>query len=159
MKLVEIEGAFEMEYGAPCPLIIANDNHLLVAFLGDLGTFEKEPVICLNFSMPTKHRFGFPGDETVVWHPYYQLGLRAGGFYELENSDWIAELQEIDRLHRQHNPASWTNKKHYILTFKDSLFECVAESYTMLESKDDLYQQVYWLLQNSSPHTPHIPHP
>lgn len=139
-----------MDYGAPSPLIIANDNHLLVAFLGDAGILEKEPVICVNFSLPRKHRFGLPNDETIFGHSYYQLGLRAGGFYELENSDWIAELQKIARVHRYYDADRWTKLKHYILTFHDNMFECVAESFTILDSKDDLYQQVNWLLEEGS---------
>lgn len=136
-----------MDYGAPSPLIIANDHHLLVAFQGDADTLEEEYVICVKFARPRKHRFGLPGDETISGHPYHQLGLGAGGFYELENSDWIAELQEIARVHRYYNPDSWIKQKHYILTFHDNMFECVAESFTILESKENLYQQVNWLLQ------------
>jgi hypothetical protein len=150
MKLTPIEGAFEMDYGAPRPLIIANDQYLLVAFQGDADTLEEEYVIGMKFSGPRKHRFGIPGNETIFGHPYYQQGLRAAGFYELENSDWIAELQEIARVHRYHNPDTWTKLKHYILTFHDNMFECVAESSTILDSKDDLYQQVNWLLQEGA---------
>jgi hypothetical protein len=150
MKLIEIEGAFKMDYGAPNPLIIANDLYLLVAFQGGADTFEEEHVICLDFPGPRKHRFGRPNDETISGHPYYQLGLMTGGFYELENSDWIAELQKIASLHQYYDPNKWSKLKHYILTFHDNMFECVAESFTVLESKEDLYQQVYWLLQDEA---------
>ena len=46
----------------------------------------------------------------------------------------IKSLQEIDRIHRRHNPAKWKLYKHYMLTFHDNMFECVAHSFEVQNS-------------------------
>lgn len=40
----------------------------------------------------------------------------------MKHSAWIAELEAIDRVH----PQRWRNVQHYLLCFKDRMFEAIA---------------------------------
>lgn len=131
----EIEGVIEMEPGAPCPVLVATDSSTSVSFyklaedvMVDLSEIEIYTVI---FDSCIYHQFGAPNDETLSGHPYYALGLGAYGFYEVENSDLIKHLERINSVHPYHNKSRWKEYSHYIITFHDNMFECVATGYNI----------------------------
>jgi hypothetical protein len=70
-----------------------------------------------------------PGNETLPGHPYYPFGLASYGFYEMKDSDLIIKLKNIDSIHPYHKAATWKRYKHYILTFHENMFECIAIGY------------------------------
>lgn len=154
MKLKEIKGLFIIDYGAPSPRIISSDNELLVAFNVDKNSMGMEcinsddlfdtVVLGLKFSICLKYTFGIPGNETISGHPYYSLGLECCAFYEMENSDWIEQLKNIDRVHPSYNIEKWNNFKHYIITFHDNMFECVAKGYEVVENVHLFLNQDYF---------------
>ena len=39
-------------------------------------------------------RFGYPNDEALGGHPLYPRGLRFYGVFEVQDSSWVAQLQE-----------------------------------------------------------------
>lgn len=141
MKLIEIEGV-KMECGAPLPLVLADEQQVQLIFLklieGDIISENKltnVDIYVLTFNLCLKHCFGFPNDEALYGHPYRALGLESYAFYELENSDWLAELVKIERKAFPNYEVNkhWVNYKHYIITFHDSMFECVAKGYSIEE--------------------------
>ncbi len=143
MDLIEFRGLFEMDTGAASPTVLSNDNELFVIFYGDAprqsdfpqerNTVYDTGVFVLKFINCLKQTFGMPGDETLRGYRYYALGMRPYSFYELNGSDWIEELRSIDRAHPRFNPDKWTHYKHYIITFHDSMFECVAQGFEIRE--------------------------
>lgn len=152
MKLLEIKTDFQINVGAPEPIILSNESKLILAFYIDRVNSEKEEeeIILLNFKKFLKYRSGMPGNETISGHPYYKLGMDSFSFYELIDSDLIQELQSIASVHPNHNPNSWSNVHHYILTFHDSMFECVAEGFEIIEGNDSFYQLAIDILNESS---------
>lgn len=96
--------------------------------------------------MYLKYSFGIPGDETIHGHPYSKLGMESYSFYELKNSDLIKSLQDIDQVHPQYNPKKWKMYKHYILTFHDNMFECIAQCFEIREENTSLYNQAAKML-------------
>ena len=141
MKLLEIEGV-KMECGAPLPLVFADEHRVQLIFLklvesdvipeNDLKTVD---IYVLTFNRCLKHCFGFPSDEALYGHPYHSLGMESYAFYELENSDWLAELEKIEKKAFPDYDVTkhWTIYKHYIITFHDSMFECIAKDYSIEE--------------------------
>lgn len=160
MELIEIKGLFEMDYGAPSPTILSNDSELFIAFYADKESDSSIPVernvvydtgiIALKFSGFLKYIFGSPGDETIHGHPYSKLGMKSCSFYELKNSDLIRSMQDIDRVNPYYSSEKWKPYKHYILTFHDNMFECVAQNYEIREEKTSLYNQATTLLNELS---------
>ena len=160
MKLIEIKGLFEMDYGSPSPTIVSNDNELFVAFYADKVNTSPIPqerniiydigIFALKFKHYLKYTFGQPGNETIQGHPYSKLGMESYSFYELENSDFIKSLQNIDKLHPSYNSEKWKAYKHFILTFHDNMFECIAKGFEIREENTSLYNQATTMLKELS---------
>lgn len=156
MELLEIEGLFLMDSGAPSPTIVSNDNELLITFYVDKESLFVEPqqrdtfydtgVVTLRFKLALKYTFGLPNDETMHGHPYSRLGMRPYSFYELKDSDLIASMQKINSVHPYHNPETWKECRHYIITFHDNMFECVASGFEIREENVSLHDQAATML-------------
>jgi hypothetical protein len=69
-------------------------------------------------------RFGQPNDEARAGHPLYSKGLNTYGVYEVRNSLWSRQTVEMNRVSFPNTPDS--TQKHFIFTFHDSTFECLA---------------------------------
>ena len=140
-----------MDAGAACPNIICDSMHLKVLFYLDLFN-SSEPVTMikerdvendtgiaiLNFKRKYIHKFGVPGDETLHGHPYYQIGLKHYSFFSVEDSDWIKDIKRIASHHPYFNENNYNNLNHYVLTFKEGVFECVATDYSIEYSFDSM---------------------
>ena len=140
-----------MDYGAPSPIILSNDSELFIAFYADIerpfglpqkcNTIYDTGIFALKFKVYLKYLFGLPGEETIQGHPYSKLGMKSYSFYELKNSDLIKSLQEIEQVHPQYNEDKWKMYKHYILTFHDNMFECIAQDFEVREENISTYNQ------------------
>ncbi|MDO3626314.1 hypothetical protein [Mucilaginibacter sp. BT774] len=84
MKLIEIENAFKISYGAPCPILLADDHQLRLFFYG--GPYNNDRIEVRFISSPF-FSFSPPNDEALNGHPYYEFGLVSCGFFELLDSD------------------------------------------------------------------------
>jgi len=71
-------------------------------------------------------KFGYPNDEALRGHPLYDRGLRAYGIFEVKNSSWPMQLTQQNRVVFPKTPDS--KQRHFIVSFHDSTFECVATS-------------------------------
>ena len=71
-------------------------------------------------------KFGYPNDEALAGHPLYQRGLSGYGVFEVINSSWSRQLTEQNRVSFPNTPDS--SAHHFIFTFHDSTFECIAGS-------------------------------
>jgi hypothetical protein len=49
--------------------------------------------------------------------------------FEVPQSSWLRLLEQRDRVHPTHMPETYRGRRHFILTFKDSTFECSAGGY------------------------------
>lgn len=145
----ELKGLVNMEPGAPCPVIIADDINTIALFYAKSTWSEEQREELLDSSYAIKfhhciyHTFGTPNDEVLSGHPYFQYGLGYYGFYEVENSDLIGRLKKINSIHPFYNAKSWEEFRHFILTFHDNTFECVAKSFEI--KKENLPPHEYGL--------------
>ena len=147
MKLIKIEGLFQADPGAPCPLLISDDNNLRLIFYAaenpDLPTedqiFPNEPIVELIFKRCSYHSFSPPNDGAISGHPYADLGLYSHNFYELTESDLIAKLKTYNRHHTYDNPNVWDKYHHYLLAFKEQLFECIAYDFEVRKSIGNIH--------------------
>ena len=71
-------------------------------------------------------KMGPPNDEVLHGHPLYGRGLGGYGTYVVENSRWLAELIEINRVHERFDPQAWEDKRHFLLVFHDETVEAIA---------------------------------
>ena len=66
-------------------------------------------------------------DEIIEGHALIGKGLKAYGSFVVKNSSWLRELQSVDAVHPQHDPERWRKSQHYLLCFKDRMFEAIAQ--------------------------------
>jgi len=83
----------------------------------------------VEFSGYWSYMFGGPNDEAFHGHPLATRGLHPYGAFQIENSSWIRQLEKMNSVHPFHKPERFERLRHYVLSFHDSTFECVADGY------------------------------
>ena len=149
MELIEINTDFQINVGAPEPIILSNDTSIIINFYaeitGDVSESE-EQIITLKFIHYSKFTFGMPGNETIHGHPYSKLGMESFSFYELKDSDLIRDLKNISKIHPYFKSESWMDAKHYIITFHDNMFECIAQNFEIQYGCESIYHKANTLI-------------
>jgi len=138
-------------------MLVASEHALHVAFYGEPeqpkwnGTTTRmvdsssteEQVILVTFEHPSIHLFGPPNDEAFSGHRLAVKGLEPYGAFEVLHSEWIQQLEAMNAVHPRHDRARFMEgKRHLILTFHDSTFECVARGYRVEIAKGSLKQAI-----------------
>lgn len=116
------------------PVMMAEEDILLLAYyvVGPPGpSFGADEVAVLTFQGALAHMFGMPNDKVLKGHPLAGRGLEPYRLHEVHNSSWLRALERIHSVHDRHDPEIFMrDKKHYIFTFHDSTFECIAEGFS-----------------------------
>lgn len=144
--VIRLEGIPQSSIGAPNPTLIAGEHSItLIYYVEDTpenwdGTSTRiittgssnEPIAIISFQLSYAHYFGPPNDEAFQGHPLEKHGLSPYGSYEIQNSSWIHSLERLNSVHAHHKKQDFkTSKRHFVLAFHDSVFECIAKSYTI----------------------------
>jgi hypothetical protein len=126
-----IEWLFPWSGGAPCPMVFAGGSRIFLTYYTDTpaGSGPDDALAIVEFIFPGSHRFGIVNDEAAGGHHLYEKGLQLYGAHIIENSSWIAELKKIHKVHPRFSDSHWEDRKHYLLFFKDEMFEIIAEDY------------------------------
>ena len=143
-KVVSLEDFPQSSVGAPCPAVIATEHSLILFFLVeeqdpdwdgttvrvvDIDSPEEHCAV-IHFERPSTHSLGPPNDEAFGGHRLARKGLQPYGAFEVINSEWIQLLEKINSVHHRHDRERFLEgKRHFIITFHDSVFECVARGY------------------------------
>lgn len=143
-SIVELRDVPRSDTGAPCPMVLSTEGALLLCYfrqfplnddemksVGSGGEYETdEASLLVEFRLWRAHMFGPPNDEAIRGHPLADRGVRPYGVFEVKNSSWIRGLERMNRVHRLHRPEQFQDLRHFIFTFHDSTFECVAPDFT-----------------------------
>ena len=86
----------------------------------------------LEFSRCSISKFGYPNDEALGGHRLYEKGLGYYGFFEVLESEWIAELRQGNEVVFPDFRA-FPEGRHFIITFHDSTFECIASGFRLVD--------------------------
>ena len=133
IKLKKVDLGLDIDFGAPLPTILANENKLLLLFH---KIFQKDnEVIRIIFKNYVSFKFGLPSEDSSEGHPYSKYGLGSEDVVEVINSDWIKEIDKIEQSSEDYDKDRFNKLKHYIFLFHDSTFECIAESFEIEELK------------------------
>ena len=117
---------------------------------------ERTAHAVLHFSGVAGYKQTDVNDEIIEGHPLNGKGLSAWGSFVVKNSPWIQELEAVDRVHPQHDPDRWRKSQHYLLSFKDQMFEAIAQDLQQVgvfATEDEALAQALSLL-NSRRHRP-----
>src|ERR1022692_406134 len=113
-----------MDTGAPHPALYLN-RALLCAYFISSTAAPVESVALLKFEIVLQHRFGYPSDEALHGHPLYPFGLKHYGFFVVENSPLIDEIEEQNQCHSRHRPGIYAKFRHWVITFHDETLEVI----------------------------------
>lgn len=129
--------------GAPCPMILAGEHHLHLAYYLENrspdwdGTTVRvvgegtsgERVALVEFTDAYAHMFGPPNDEAFSGHPLASRGVGPYRVHEVYHSSWIRTLERMNAVHPYHRPEHFSCYRHFIFAFHDRTFECIAEAF------------------------------
>ncbi len=133
----------QWDTGAPMPQVFSNGRKTFLIYLisepdqkwdGTYVTMIDNtseityPLALVEFSGHT-FRFGIANDEVFNGLPLWNKGLEGYAAHVIENSSWISELKNINKVHPYYNEERWKDKKHFVLLFHDEIFEVIATGY------------------------------
>lgn len=131
-KVVPLNSIPDMDGGAPNPEVMVADQRLRITYRTGSGSR-----VVLEFLNARIHVFGWPNDEVLDAHPLYHRGLGYYGAFEVLDSSWLREMVEGNRRHRHHKDELFLGLRHFIITFHDETFECIASSYEVIDPGAD----------------------
>lgn len=145
--------------GAPLPLVLSDEQAAVIAYYEQTpwdgrsvrvveAEASAEPTAIVSFRSCRAMYFGAPNDEAFAGHPLAGRGLRPYAAVEVLGSSWIRQLERMNSVHPHHRPEAFGSLHHYILTFHDSTFECVALGYKVFSESGPLHQAVPAMLRH-----------
>ena len=139
-----LSGVPRIEPGAPIPVIVADEWHVLLAYIirqpfppdWDGSTVKEmthktqgEAIAQVEFVRPWAHMSGPPNDEAFDGHPLAHRGLEPYGTFEVKNSSWLRSLVTMNSVHPRHDPSRFADDHHFVFAFHDSTFEVIAREF------------------------------
>ena len=113
--------------GVPRPVLLQSESACYLLFEGSAKESRDSNVVAIvRFQSCRISRFGYPNDEALPGHPLYKFGLRHYDVYEVSNSPWEHELRAQNRA--IFPSFEMPKRRHFVITFHDSTFECIAAS-------------------------------
>ena len=88
-------------------------------------------------------KFGYPNDE--AWSGIPWTKDLAYGIFEIKDSPWIKELDELNRYSFPDTPDS--DNRHFLFLFHDSSFECIADDLG-IEVSNEKYEVIFKRISN-----------
>jgi hypothetical protein len=130
-QVIEMTEVPRPSVGAPLPILLCDENQLVLSYDLPEHAQNEGAVGCtvIRFIHPQVHMFGSPNDEALQGHPLWSHGLRSYRVYRVEGSSWVRQLERMNSVHPRHDPSRFEQLNHFIFTFHDSVFECVAKSF------------------------------
>lgn len=148
-EVLKLERLVAQKAGAPCAVKwelpglwegMTMDCTVIGNQLKCLVVFETKPKSrkfkVLEFRRIAGYKLTDLSDEVIAAHLLTGRGLTAYGAFLVENSTWIKELEQVDRSHPEFEAQKWRKTKHYMLCFKDRMFEALATEATLVGEVD-----------------------
>lgn len=124
---------------SPAQQVIASATRLFLLYRVPLGDGDVlPPAVIVEFADYECFRECAFRNDTVESHPYRGRGLELHAAHMVANSLWIGREQNINATPPRHEDASWNDYRHYVLTFPDAFFECLARRHRVTVFKGGL---------------------
>lgn len=125
MELNELHIPFDIDPGATMPEIKADENDLEITFY----LLESDRRGKLKFKSVLQFTFGYPNEEAIEGHRYYELGLLPFKFVEVQDSEIIKNIIKANRVHQYHKDELFKEWRHFVFPFHDTTLEVIAKFY------------------------------
>lgn len=124
--VVPVAGPPQCDVGAPSPVLVAGAEGTSVAY--DRQDSDR---CLLTFRNVDSVLFGGSNDEALSGHRLWGRGLQFYAFQEVINSAWIAQREAENSVHEYHRGGWHARLRHFIYTFHDETFECIAADFVV----------------------------
>jgi hypothetical protein len=104
------------------------------------GKRDDSGTAIITFKRCLLTKFGYPNDESRAGHPLYERGLQFYGVFEVLKSSWASAVVAQNRRSFPTTDDHYAGR-HFIFTFHDSTFECLAND-LVVELSRDPYEQI-----------------
>lgn len=111
---------FDPEPNVPEPVLVRSE-HVCYLIYNERNGARKS----LRFERCSVAKFGYPNDEALAGHRLYSKGLGFYGCFEVVDSEWVNELRRSNKVTFP-DAEIMLDARHFIFTFHDSTFECLA---------------------------------
>ncbi|RFU48713.1 hypothetical protein [Paraburkholderia sp. DHOC27] len=117
---------------SPEPFVVANERRVVIAYRIATADFDRfgpfadddDPFCTVEFAAAAFHQFGPPNGDNLYAHPLAERGLEPDAAHEIANSSLVLDAWGPEAVEE--------GRRHYVLTFQDSTFECVASDCTVV---------------------------
>ena len=118
-------------------MVVADEHGVVLSYWMSEGESDEERPAFVRLLSPLMHMFGPPNDEALQGHPLWSRGLDYYGVFRVDQSSLVRGA--MNRVHPRHTGSLFEGHNHYIFTFHDSTFECVAKSmkFEIVESLEE----------------------
>jgi hypothetical protein len=132
-EIIKMNLGYEPAAFAGGPVVIQTELSTFVMFKAVLseraadGKHQIAGFALVEFIHCQVAKFGLPNNDAWAGHPLYSRIIEADGWMsilEVRNSSWKAELKRQNKV--SYTDWDWPHK-HYIISFRESTFECVAK--------------------------------
>ena len=128
-KVIPYGIGFEPEAAVSGPVLLQTDYRAFLTFnavkMISHGTRNTAGTGIIELIKCHATKFGYPNDEALPGHPLYLQGLTCYGVFEVLGSSWIRQQTEQNRVSFPNTPDD-SASRHFVFTFHDSTFECIA---------------------------------
>jgi hypothetical protein len=125
-RVIEIHDFPGMDTGDPSPELRVAGGSLILSYRQYEGGKRR---VKLAFKRVLAQYFGWPGDEALSAHRLYASGVGFYGVYEVIGSSWLQSIKVANRTHPSHIDSNFDAYRHFVVTFHDETFECIAVGY------------------------------
>jgi hypothetical protein len=127
-RVVELDLGVRPDPGTPMPLLAQGSSDLVLVFRAQTGPGGEAKAGVVEASMCLVSQFGYPNDEALSGHPLWGHGLGFYGIHEVLDSSRVARFEAQN--HVAFPGLTPPPKRHFIITFHDETFECLADDLT-----------------------------
>jgi hypothetical protein len=120
--------------GMPRAVALSDESNVSVAYATQKGWNDPARTVpqyaIITFIDYSSYMFGQPGEKVFAGHPLYARGLEPYSFSEVIGSSWIRQMARVDATNPYHADSCFEDCRHFILAFKNSMFECISRGYS-----------------------------
>lgn len=116
--------------GAPMPLLLGDGQSIWLSYFGAVEPYFTDRVV-VRFTRVDSVVFGGANDEALHGHRLWGQGLQPYSFHEVICSRWTQARERENSVHDHHRPAAFARLRHFVFTFHDETFECLADDFAL----------------------------
>lgn len=143
-QVIELDLGCVPEAAISGAVLVQTERTTLLTFnamrIGEDGQRHRAGTALVEFPGCQVTQFGYPNDEALDGHPLWGSVLDAYAVFEVLNPSWARRLEEQNR--KVFPGTGHWNLRHFIITFHDSTFECLAEG-VELRVVDEPYERIF----------------